>query len=92
MKRNNYESKSYEELKGIMKERYGSMVALTIACICSNEELFDEAMQNLLDKHDQTMDKLFKNGTSFDVINRRIESFQDLFDLIMAMHKALKNE
>lgn len=92
MKRNNYESKSYEELKGIMKERYGGMVALTIACICSNDELFDEAMQNLLDRHDQTMDKLFKNGASFDVINRRIESFQDLFDLIMAMHKALKNE
>lgn len=92
MKRNNYESKSYEELKGIMKERYGNMVALSIACICSNDELFDEAMQNLLDKHDQTMDKLFKNGASFDAINRRIESFQDLFDLIMAMHKALKNE
>lgn len=92
MKRNKYESKSYEELKSIMKERYGNIIALTIACMCSNDELFDQAMQNLLDKHDESMNKLFEAGASFDVINRRIESFQNLFDLIMAMRKALKNE
>lgn len=93
MERLELNSKTYDELVDMAVARYGAYSALMVACIAGgSDELFDDMIEDFLNKHDDTMTKLFESGASFEVINERIESFQSLFDLLMAMHKASKKD
>lgn len=93
MKRTNLNGKTYDELVNLAIERYGSYTALMLTCVSTVEDdLFDSMIDDFLNKHDETMTKLFESGASFEVINERIESFQSLFDLLMAIRKASKKD
>lgn len=93
MERTDLNGKTYDELVDMAVARYGAYSALMLTCVSSVEDdLFDSMIDDFLNKHDETMTKLFESGASFDVINERIESFQSLFDLLMAIRKASKKD
>lgn len=93
MERTDLKDKTYDELVDLAVKCYGAYSALMLTCACSVEDdLFDSMIDDFLNKHDETMTKLFESGVSFEVINERIESFQSLFDLLMAIRKAYKND
>ena len=93
MERLELNGKTYDELVDMAVDRYGSYTALMLTCVSAVEDdLFDSMIDDFLNKHDETMTKLFESGASFEVINERIESFQSLFDLLMAIRKASKKD
>jgi hypothetical protein len=93
MERTDLKGKTYDELVDLAVERYGAYSALMLTCVSTVEgDLFDSMIDDFLNKHDETMTKLFESGASFEVINERIESFQSLFDLLMAIRKASKKD